>query len=276
MTFGVDDVVVRFGSVVALDRVSLAVDPGAVTGVIGEDGSGKTTLLRLLAGAIAPASGAVRRPDARRIGYLPAGSGTYADLTVDENLRFFARAYGVAHADVAGRTEELLERMGLAQVRARLAGALSGGMRQKLGVVASMLHAPDLLVLDEPTTGVDPVSRADVWWLIARAARLGAAVVVATTYVNEAARASSVALLETGSVVVTGAPDDVVGRARGRVVRLGAAPVGARAACAWQRGREWRLFVPDGATGGDVVEPDLTDAVIVAALEREQSPRGSA
>ena len=200
MTWGVADLTVRFGRRRALDGVTLEVAPGEVAAVIGGDGAGKTTLVRVLAGVLAPTSGAVRRPAAERIGYLAATSGTYPDLTVDENLAFAATAYGLDPRVARERATELLERTGLDTARDRLAGRLSGGMRQKLGVVQALQHRPDLLVLDEPSTGVDPVSRADLWRLIAGAAGEGTAVVFTTSYGDEARRAGRVLALDAGRI----------------------------------------------------------------------------
>ena len=193
--WGTEEACVRYGDKLALDHVTFRAMPGRVSAVVGGDGAGRTTLLRCLAGALAVTSGRVRLPPPLRIGYLSAGSGTYPDLSVDENLAFRATAYRVPANVARERGAEFLERAGLSGARDRLAGRLSGGMRQKLGVIASMLHQPDLLVLDEPTTGVDPVSRADLWWLIAQAAANGAAVVFATSYLDEAERALDVLAL---------------------------------------------------------------------------------
>jgi ABC-2 type transport system ATP-binding protein len=255
----------------ALDKVSLRLPAGQVRAVVGGDGAGKTTLLRVLAGAVAPGTGEVRRPDAVHIGYLPGSSGTYPDLSVTENLAFTATAYGVPAAVARERTREYLERTGLAPASDRLAGNLSGGMRQKLGVIRAMLHRPDLLVLDEPTTGVDPVSRADLWWLIARAAAQGAAVVLSTTYLDEAERASRVLLLDHGRVLVEGTPDDIIAAVPGTLHRLPARPAGDAARRAWRRATTWRLWDPDGSTGPDRITPDLQDAVTIAALAQEVS-----
>ena len=264
--WGLTGVTVRFGKVVALDEVSVAARPGAVVAVVGGDGAGKSTLLRTLAGVLRPESGAVRSPAADRIGFLSASSGTYPDLTVAENLRFAATAYGVPARIARDRIDLLLARTGLGAVSGRLAGQLSGGMRQKLGVVQAMVHEPDLLVLDEPTTGVDPVSRADVWWLIAREASRGCAVLVATTYLDEAERAAHVLVLEAGRVLLDGAPDDVVAGVPGAVR---ASPARPATPFAWRRGGAWRQWSPDGGGAGAVVVPDLQDAVVVAALRSE-------
>ncbi|HEX6231272.1 MAG TPA: ABC transporter ATP-binding protein [Actinomycetota bacterium] len=274
MSWGVDGVTVRFGDRVALADVSLQVLPGRVTCVVGGDGAGKTTLLRCLAGAIAHDEGTVHRPDARRIGYLASSSGTYPDLTVEENLGFAAGSYGVPPRHARERAAELLERTGLGTARDRLAGNLSGGMRQKLGVIGAMLHRPDLLILDEPTTGIDPVSRADLWWLIARAAAQGAAVLLATAYLDEAERASWLLALDEGRALAEGSPERISASVPGTILAVSERPRGEASRRAWRRGSRWRVWVPDAGTAGSVppgsaVRPDLHDAVTVAALVRE-------
>ena len=207
--WGVSGLTVRYGRRTALDDVTLDVPAGAVTAVIGGDGAGKTTLLRALAGVARPTSGTVRSPARRRIGYVAGASGLYDDLTVAENVAFVAGAYGVRGAELEARLAELLERTGLDGIGGRLAGRLSGGMRQKLAFALAMLHRPELLILDEPTTGVDPVSRVELWRLIARSAAGGAGVVVSTTYLDEAERAASVLLLDAGRVIAAGPPEAV-------------------------------------------------------------------
>jgi ABC-2 type transport system ATP-binding protein len=277
MTWGLHDVVVRFGPQVALDGVSLEAPAGQVTAVVGGDGAGKSTLLRCLAGVVRVERGEVRRPDAARTGYLAATAGTYPDLTVEENLDFAATAYGVPSGVARGRAAGYLDRTGLAPVRTRLAGNLSGGMRQKLGVVRALLHQPDLLVLDEPTTGIDPVSRVDLWWLIARAAADGAAVVLATTYLDEAERATRLLALDDGQVLAEGGVDEVIGSMPGAVFVRSTPPAddGTRAR-AWRRGAGWRVWHPGPGSplpsGSQRVEPDLQDAVTVMALSREIGP----
>jgi ABC-2 type transport system ATP-binding protein len=266
---------VRFGGKLALDHVSFRARPGQVSAVVGGDGAGRTTLLRCLAGALTPSSGQIRRPAQRQIGYLPASSGTYPDLSVAENLAFRAAAYQMTPAAARERSGQLLDRAGLATARDRLAGQLSGGMRQKLGVIAAMLHQPRLLVLDEPTTGVDPVSRADLWWLIARAAADGAAVVLATSYLDEAERASGVLALDAGRELAQGTPEQIVAAMPGTLQASDAPPPGEARRRAWRRGGRWRIWDPDGrpgppaGTGAALVTPDLQDAVTVAILARE-------
>ena len=205
-TWGVTDAVVRYGRRTALDGVSISVPAGAITAVIGGDGAGKTTLLRLLAGVVRPSSGSLRRPPRHRIGYVAGTAGIWDDLTVSENIAFVGGAYGLRGPALAARAGVLLSRVGLEGTGGRLAGRLSGGMRQKLAFALAMLHEPQLLILDEPTTGVDPVSRADLWRLIAGAAAGGAGVVVSTVYLDEAERASCALLLDGGRTVAAGGP----------------------------------------------------------------------
>ena len=272
--WGTEEACVRYGDKLALDHVTFRAVPGRVSAVVGGDGAGRTTLLRCLAGALAVTSGRVRLPPPLRIGYLSAGSGTYPDLSVDENLAFRAAAYRLPAAVARERSAGLLERAGLSGARDRLAGRLSGGMRQKLGVIASMLHQPDLLVLDEPTTGVDPVSRADLWWLIAQAAANGAAVVFATSYLDEAERAVSVLALDDGRALASGTPEEIIAAMPGTLRVSDARPEVEARQRAWRRGGRWRIWDPSGQPGepqepGRPVAPDLQDAVTVAILARE-------
>jgi ABC-2 type transport system ATP-binding protein len=269
MRWGLEDVRVSFGRQAALDGVTVPVDPSRVTVVVGGDGAGKSTCLKTLVGLVQPEAGTVRRPAKERIGYVPATAGLYADLTVQENLDFSAEAYRLPTGQRRLREPQLLERIGLAGARRRLGGQLSGGMQRKLAVALALLHAPGLLVLDEPTTGVDPVSRAELWRLISGAAAQGTAVAVATTYVNEAARADSVVLLESGKALASGSPDSIlrsVPGATGTAQRKGAA---ARpTALWWRRGVSWRVWAPTGELpdGVEPTAPDFDDAVVVAEL----------
>jgi len=271
--WGAADVCVRQGKTIFLERVWLQAPVGQVTAVVGGDGAGKTTLARCLAGALAPSSGTVRRPPKARAGYLPASPGVYPDLTVTENLDFRATGYGMSRQEARERAAEYLGRAGLAPAAGRLAGQLSGGMRRKLAVIAAMLHRPELLVLDEPTTGVDPVSRSGLWWLIARAAAEGCAVVLATSYLDEAERCASVLALDAGVPLATGTPEEIVAAMPGALHELPARPDGEAAARAWRRGGRWRIWdPPDGPRAGPGtprIVPDLADAVTVAALRRE-------
>jgi ABC-2 type transport system ATP-binding protein len=266
--WGVSDLRVSYGRVVALDGVSLDAQAGQVTAVVGGDGAGKSTLLRCLAGAMMPDTGQVRRPAKERVGYLPASSGIYPDLTVAENLAFRAQGYGMSRQLAGRRGAEYLDRAGLAAAAGRLAGQLSGGMRQKLAVIAAMLHHPELIVLDEPTTGVDPVSRSGLWWLIARAAADGCAIVLATTYLDEAERCASVLVLDSGVALAAGTAEDIVAAMPGSLRSSPRRPDAGAAARSWRRAGQWRTWDPDRGDG-HVVLPDLQDAVTVAALSRQ-------
>jgi ABC-2 type transport system ATP-binding protein len=269
--WGTDTVSVRYGHRLALDQVTFRARPGQVSAVVGGDGAGRSTLLRCLGGAMAATAGSIRRPPQPEIGYLPASSGTYPDLTVAENLAFRAAAYRVPAGVASARITGYLERTGLLAARDRLAGQLSGGMRQKLGVIAALLPHPALLVLDEPTTGVDPVSRTDLWSLITGVAAGGAAVVLATSYLDEAERAAHVLALDAGRELVAGTPGQIVAAMPGRLWASAERPAGPAALRSWRRDRRWRVWQPDGsapapAGAGDLVPPDLQDAVTVAIL----------
>lgn len=269
MRWGLENVTVRFAGRSALLGVTLPVEPASVTVVVGGDGAGKSTCLRALVGLVGVEEGSVRRPSKAKIGYVPATAGHYADLTVDENMAFSATAYGLSGAELAKRAGGILALVGLDGVRRRLGGQLSGGMQRKLAVGMALVHSPEMLVLDEPTTGVDPVSRAELWRLISRAGAEGTAVVVATTYVNEAARGSAAMLLEAGRVLVSGPPERIVDEVPGALGRLRA--VSRPTAMSWRRGIDWRVWAPTGDLPAGVtrVEPDLEDAAVVAALASE-------
>ena len=262
--WGLSGVTVRYGSTVALDDVSLAAVPGQVVAVVGGDGAGKTTLLRTLIGRVAPISGGVAHPAPARIGYQPSSAGSWANLTVDENLRLVEGAYGLDRSVARERGERLLESAGLAAARSRMSSQLSGGMRRKLGFCMAMLHAPDLVVLDEPSTGIDPVSRVELWSLIAEAAAGGAAVVMSTTYLDEAERVHNVLVLDAGHALLDGTPAHVLASAPGSVVRITAPDDPPHA---WRRGSAWHQWHAGDPLPGEVAStPDMEDAVIAATM----------
>jgi len=275
--WGTEEACVRYGDKLALDHVTFRAVPGQVSAVVGGDGAGRTTLLRCLAGALAVSSGQVRLPAPLRIGYLSAGSGTYPDLSVDENLAFRASAYRMPAAVARERSSEFVEQAGLGSARARLAGQLSGGMRQKLGVIAAMLHQPDLLVLDEPTTGVDPVSRSDLWWLIARAAADGAAVVLATSYLDEAERAVGILALDNGRTLASGTPEEIIAAMPGTLRVSDARPEGEARRRSWRRGGRWRIWDPPAQPGPHITDfrhpnRDETDTIMTKIRNQSRSP----
>ncbi|MGA9597234.1 MAG: ABC transporter ATP-binding protein [Acidimicrobiia bacterium] len=265
MTWGVEDLTVRFGHKVALSGVSLELERGAVHVVVGGDGAGKTTLLRVIAGIGLDHEGTVRLPGTGKTGYVPPQGGVFGDLTVDENMEFVADAYRLT--DWSARARALLERSAIAGFGDRLAGDLSGGQRRKLAGSMALLPEPDLLVLDEVTTGVDPVSRMDLWRLIAGAAADGAAVLVATSYLDEAERAGHVVLLHDGVVLAAGSPHDVRAAMTGSVADVA---VPSDPATAWRHGRRWRQWDPAGTPTDNVT---LEDVAIVAELKASGGQR---
>jgi ABC-2 type transport system ATP-binding protein len=266
MTWGVESLTVRYGDTTALADVSLDIAAEGITAVVGGDGAGKTTLARVMVGLAPVISGRIRRPE--RIGFQPESSGVWRDLTVLENLHLVAGAYRLGEGETRQRIEELLDVTALGDARDRLGGHLSGGMRQKLGVAMALLPRPELLVLDEPTTGLDPVSRLELWAFIATAASRGTAVLLTTGYLDEAARAATILALDSGRALAAGSREEVVAAMPGRVFES-RTRVGEHS---WRRGRAWRVWSPDGTPpeGTRDVEPDLADAVMAAAFAGER------
>ncbi len=221
-----------FGATEAVCGVDLDVDTGAVYGLLGPDGAGKSTLIRMLATVLTPDSGTAevfghsvtRQRDlvTPRIGYMSQRFSMYPDLSVAENLEFFATVRGVGRAERATRSATLLESMGLAEFRKRQAQHLSGGMKQKLMLATTLMHSPDLLLLDEPTTGVDPVSRREFWRILAGLHRDGKTVLVATPYMDEAERCTHIAFLDRGRIRQSGSPEQIKARVPGRLFELSA------------------------------------------------------
>ena len=220
----------RFGDVVAVDGVDLEVPSGAVLGLLGPDGAGKSTLIRMLATVLRPDSGdarvqgfSVTRQAAKvtpRIGYMSQKFALYPDLSVAENIEFFARLRGVPPAERKQRADQLLTGMGLAEFVDRQAGRLSGGMKQKLFLATTLMHRPEVLLLDEPTTGVDPVSRREFWRILADLHRSGTTVLVATPYMDEAERCTDVVFLDGGRVRHRGSPAEIKALLPGRLFEL--------------------------------------------------------
>ncbi len=207
----------RFGAVTAVDGLSFSVEEGELFGLVGPDGAGKTTVMRLLASIMDPTSGTaqvagkdiVRESEAvkREIGYMSQRFGLYPDLTVMENLEFYADIYGTPRRTQAATIDQLLEFSNLAPFKRRLAGNLSGGMKQKLGLACALIHTPKVLLLDEPTNGVDPVSRRDFWRILYRLLRDKVTIFVSTAYLDEAERFNRVAMLYQGRLIACGRPD---------------------------------------------------------------------
>jgi ABC-2 type transport system ATP-binding protein len=217
-----------FDEVRAVTDLSLRVEAGEIYGLVGPDGAGKTTFMRLLCGALRIDQGKAviagydvsqKVEQARaHIGYLPQRFSLYEDLTVLENIRFFAEVRGLSAVEWRPRCLHILDFVGLGPFIERRAGQLSGGMKQKLGLAAALVHNPQVLLLDEPTTGVDPVTRQDFWQLIIRLAEV--AVLVSTPYMDEAARCRRVGFLERGRLLVEGTPETLRARLNGQVLEL--------------------------------------------------------
>jgi ABC-2 type transport system ATP-binding protein len=256
-----------FGRTPALADITFDVNAGEMFGVIGPDGAGKTTLLRLICGLVAPDRGLVRlfgedpfrarRRAAAAIGYVSQRFSLYGDLSIDENVEFFARIHGVH--DFEPRRRRLLALTGLEPFRRRLADRLSGGMKQKLALACTLVHEPPLLVLDEPTTGVDPVSRREFWKLLAEFLAEGLTIVLATPYLDEAERCGRVVMLNEGRLLALDDPARLQSQLSGRVFEI-VVPAPRRA-----------LAVLATAFGGDQVQlfGDRLHAHLDSAAERD-------
>ncbi len=269
----VDGLSRRYGPLVAVAGIGFEVRRGEMFGLIGPDGAGKTTTLRVILGLLAPSAGTVRtcgldprrESDAlsRKIGYLSQRFSLYGDLSVDENIAFFAAVHGVA--GWRARRDELLHLLRLAPFRERLADRLSGGMKQKLALACTLIHTPQLLVLDEPTTGVDPVSRRDFWRILARLQRTGLTLLLTTPYLDEAERCQRVALMDRGRILSLSTPDALRAEAHGAIVEILAEPK-RRAAEVLARRRD----VADVEVFGERLHATLTES---AAAEQEAAVR---
>lgn len=223
----VENVKKGYGETVALSSVSLSAQPGEMFGLIGPDGAGKTTLMRILASLIDADEGEAWvlghsvRAEAPRvreiIGYMPQHFSLYPDLSVAENMRFFADLFDVPAAERKRRTEELLDFSRLGDFVKRRAGALSGGMKQKLALSCALIHTPEVLLLDEPTTGVDPVSRRDFWDMLERLRARGTTIVVSTPYMNEASLCQHLVFIHKGKILAGGSVDDITRLFKGTV-----------------------------------------------------------
>ncbi len=215
----VDNVSVSFGTEVAVRNVSFAVERGTIFGLVGSDGAGKSTLLRMIATMIKPASGAIRIDDLdvvsakrqvkRRIGYMPQRFGLYQDLTVDENIDFFMDIYGIHGDERKKRKERYLGFSNLLPFLDRQAGNLSGGMKQKLGLACVLVHEPQLLILDEPTNGVDPVSRTEFWDILSQMRRYGMTILLSTAYLDEGERCDRIGLMHRAQLLDKAPPAEI-------------------------------------------------------------------
>ena len=219
-----------FGEVVAVDGLDLDVAEGEIFGLVGPDGAGKSTTMRMLTGILTPDTGTAQVAgfDVTRdsehlkehVGYMSQRFGLYPDLTVSENIDFYADIYGVPGRGRAERIERLLSFSHLTPFKQRLAGNLSGGMKQKLGLACALIHTPRVLFLDEPTNGVDPVSRRDFWRILYQLVREGVTIFVSTAYLDEAERCNRLALLHEGRLLGVGTPDEIKGLMTGALLEV--------------------------------------------------------
>ena len=225
-----DSLTKSFGNLVAVDHLTLSVEEGEIFGLVGPDGAGKTTTMRLLAAIMDPTSGDAwvaghhtmreARAVSNDIGYMSQRFGLYPDLTVAENIAFYADIYGVPRRGREEKVERLLAFSNLTPFRKRLAGNLSGGMKQKLGLACALIHTPKVLFLDEPTNGVDPSSRRDFWRILYQLLRERVTIFVSTAYLDEAERANRIALMHHGRLLAVGAPEEVKRLMRGSILEI--------------------------------------------------------
>lgn len=282
----------RFGKVTAVDGLNLAIGRGEVFGLIGPDGAGKTTTIRLLAAVMLPTSGeaCVLGFDTRRaaerirggIGYMPQRFSLYGDLTVAENLAFFADVFGVRGAERRARIERLLAFSRLTEFTKRRAAALSGGMQKKLALACTLIHAPQIILLDEPTTGVDPISRREFWDILADLHVAGVTIVVSTPYMDEAERCSRVGLMYEGRLVECDTPEALRCLAPGELIAIWTPQV-ARAREALRGlvgvletqtyGDVLHVFVADAAAAEPQLRAALSAAAIPVTEIKQTAPR---
>ncbi|MGW8268149.1 MAG: ATP-binding cassette domain-containing protein [Longimicrobiales bacterium] len=281
----------RFGDNVAVDGLTLEVRPGELFGIVGPDGAGKTTTLRILAGVLPPSEGhavihgvdVAADPEGVKpfIAYMSQQFGLYTDLTVRENIDFYADLYRVPKGERPQRLERLFSFSDLGPFQDRLAGNLSGGMKQKLSLCCALIHHPKVLLLDEPTFGVDPISRRDLWLILHEMVEEGVTVLVSTSYLDEAERCDRVALLYRGKVLALNTPDELLKLLPGEVVALqGPEPRKARDLIRGLPGvLSTSLFgnvvhavLADGAEARDAVAGALKDAGLVSEALMPMEP----
>jgi ABC-2 type transport system ATP-binding protein len=224
------DLVKMYDSLPAVNGLNLEVRAGEMVGLVGPDGAGKTTAIRLMVGALEPTSGTIRvagyelpaqvEKAREHLGYLAQRFSLYGDLTVRENLEFFGEVFEIPEAERKQRSQDLLRFAGLEEFANRPAAALSGGMQKKLGLATALVHRPKVLLLDEPTGGVDPVARQEFWQLLIGLLRAGSAVLVSTPYMDEAMRFNRVIFMNHGRSLTQGAPRDLMNSLNGRILEL--------------------------------------------------------
>lgn len=281
-----ENVVRKFAGVAAVDGISLSVQPGEIFGLVGPDGAGKTTTIRMITGILAPDAGSVRllgssRPETVKsdIGYVPQKFSLYGDLTVMENLRVIGALYGASRQRVQELGREILAFTKLLPFKDRLADNLSGGMKQKLALAAGLMHKPKIFFLDEPTTGVDPVSRREFWQMLYRLNKEGMTVFVSTPYMDEAELCSRIAFMHHGRIVACDSPQGLKQAYPYKVLELQASGKKIKQALADCRllevnafGDKYHLVTHDAAAAGQQVQAALAAAGIPLLSLREIAP----
>lgn len=280
-----------FGNISAVKNLSLTVQPGEIFGLVGPDGAGKTTTMRLLASVMDPDAGnawiigrhTVHEAEAVKedIGYMSQRFGLYLDLTVEENIVFYADIYGVDKKERVQKMDELLLFSGLIPFKKRFAKNLSGGMKQKLGLACSLIHTPKVLFLDEPTNGVDPVSRRDFWRILYQLHKEGVTIFVSTAYLDEAERCTRLCLIYQGSALSIGSPEEIKKSVKGVILEVRSSQ--ARKAATVLRnlfsegdvgifGDKLHVTVQDPASSNSQIKKALADAAIPLDSIREVEP----
>jgi len=263
----------KFGTITAVDHLNLEIEAGAIFGLLGPDGAGKTTTVRLFSALLNPTDGyaLVGGFDTARhgekikkiIGYMPQRFSLYGDLTVEENLRFFADVFGVRGNERRKRIEQLLEFARLTDFRRRRAAHLSGGMQKKLALACTLVHKPGILFLDEPTTGVDPISRREFWDILSDLHLQGVTLFITTPYMDEAERCSLVGLMFEGRSIVCARPDRIKMMVPGELIEIRPMPKGESVAACLRRAREVAEKFPgalDVQAYGDLLRVFVEDA----------------
>lgn len=235
LALSVENLTRKFGDVIAVDSVNFSLHYGEIFGFLGPNGAGKSTTIRMLCGILAPSSGTAKvvgfdvASDPEKIkesiGYVSQKFSLYTDLTVEENLSFFARIYKLSAGRVRHRIEEVLTQTGLIEWRRKIAGQLSGGWKQRLAVANALLHEPRMLFLDEPTSGIDPLSRRALWELLYELASSGVALFVTTHYMEEAERCNQIAFISQGKILTIGAPEELKKNITGRLLEVECSPL---------------------------------------------------
>lgn len=287
----VESVSKSFGATQAVRELSFVVEKGMIFGIVGPDGAGKSTLLRMMSAILEPDRGVIeiggenifRDPFAvkERLAYMPQRFGLYEDLTVEENIFFFGRLFGVSSREIRRRLVRLYAFSRLEPFRDRLAGKLSGGMKQKLGLACCLVHAPDLILLDEPTNGVDPVSRREFWKILYGLLAEGVTIVVSTAYLDEAERCNRISLMYEGSFLRSGTPSQIRSGMRGEFIEIATTdPVRAEMALrelpefrgVIMTGQLLRLFVDDRRKSLGLIRSALKVKGIRLLSSRDRAP----